>query len=169
MHRSAEARLYPAPSRASARHRRSCRARTSSLRKSIDFSTLVKKLVDDGRLTFKEGQHLGKVTYHDSCHLKRTLNVSEQPRELLTKAGYEISEMFEADMCCGMGGSYSLKLARDLSAHPGAQVGQHQELRRNGGSMDCPGCVMQIRGGLDKNGADINVEHTAQRLVDQLE
>ena len=50
------------------------------------------------------------MTYHDSCHLKRTLNVSEQPRELLTKAGYEIAEMYEADMCCGMGGSYSLKL-----------------------------------------------------------
>ena len=26
------------------------------------------------------------------------------------KAGYEIKEMFECDMCCGMGGSYSIKL-----------------------------------------------------------
>ena len=37
----------------------------------------VKKLVDEGRLTLKEGQQLGKFTYHDSCHLKRTLKVSE--------------------------------------------------------------------------------------------
>ena len=44
--------------------------------KVTDFSTLVKKLVDEGRLAFKEGQQLGKVTYHDSCHLKRTLHVS---------------------------------------------------------------------------------------------
>jgi L-lactate dehydrogenase complex protein LldF len=35
--------------------------------------------------------------------------------------------------------------------------------------MDCPGCVMQIRGGMDKDGAEIKVEHTAQRLVDRLE
>ena len=47
----------------------------------------MKKLVDEGRLTFKESQQLDKITYHDSCHLKRTLNVSQQPRELLTKAG----------------------------------------------------------------------------------
>ena len=87
-----------------------CLARAQLAAKVVDFSTLVKKLVDEGRLTFKEGQQLGKVTYHDSCHLKRTLNVSQEPRELLTKAGYEISEMYEADMCCGMGGSYSLKL-----------------------------------------------------------
>ncbi|HEY3309979.1 MAG TPA: LUD domain-containing protein, partial [Desulfuromonadaceae bacterium] len=78
--------------------------------KTLDFSTLVKKLVDEGRLSLKEGQKLGKVTYHDSCHLKRTLKVHAEPRELLQKAGFELVEMFECDTCCGMGGSYSLKL-----------------------------------------------------------
>ena len=78
--------------------------------KTIDFSVLVKKLVDEGRLSLKEGQKLGKITYHDSCHLKRTLKVSEQPRELLQGVGYELTEMFECDTCCGMGGSYSMKL-----------------------------------------------------------
>jgi len=137
--------------------------------KVIDFSTLVKKLVDEGRLTFKEGRQLGKVTYHDSCHLKRTLNVSQQPRELLTKAGYEISEMFEADMCCGMGGSYSLKLP-EISA-PILERKLHN-IKETGAPlvvMDCPGCVMQIRGGMDKDGTAIKVEHTVQRLADELE
>jgi iron-sulfur cluster protein len=136
---------------------------------AIDFSTLVKKLVDDGRLTFKEGYHLEKITYHDSCHLKRTLNVSQQPRELLTKAGYEISEMYEADMCCGMGGSYSLKLP-EISAP--ILERKLVNIKNSGATlavMDCPGCVMQIRGGIDKDGASIKVEHTAQRLVDRLE
>jgi Fe-S oxidoreductase len=35
--------------------------------------------------------------------------------------------------------------------------------------MDCPGCLMQIRGGIDKDGAPITVEHTAQRLAEQFE
>ena len=35
--------------------------------------------------------------------------------------------------------------------------------------MDCPGCVMQIRGGLDKKNSAIRVEHTIQRLADELE
>jgi Fe-S oxidoreductase len=137
--------------------------------KVVDFSTLTKKLVDEGRLTFKQGQQLGKVTYHDSCHLKRTLNVSQQPRELLTKAGYEISEMFEADMCCGMGGSYSLKLP-EISAP--ILERKLKNIKDTGAPlvvMDCPGCVMQIRGGLDKDGAEIKVEHTAQRLAEELE
>ncbi len=137
--------------------------------KTIDFSTLVKKLVDEGRLSLKEGQKLGKVTYHDSCHLKRTLKVSEQPRELLRKVGYELAEMFECDSCCGMGGSYSLKLP-EISG-PILQR-KLKNIRDTGApivAMDCPGCVMQIRGGLDQDGADIRVRHTVELLAEQLD
>jgi iron-sulfur cluster protein len=136
--------------------------------KVMDLSTLVKKLVDEGRLTFKEGQKLGQVTYHDSCHLKRTLHVSEQPRELLTKAGYEISEMYEADMCCGMGGSYSLKLPEISAPILERKLNNIKQTCATLVVMDCPGCVMQIRGGLDKDGAEIKVEHTVQLLAEQL-
>ncbi len=137
--------------------------------KTVDFSTLVKQLVDEGRLSLKDGRKLGTITYHDSCHLKRTLQVAEQPRELLQKAGYKLAEMFECDMCCGMGGAYSLKLP-EISA-PILQ----RKLRniKNSGApvvaMDCPGCVMQIRGGMDQDGASIDVRHTVELLAEQLE
>jgi Fe-S oxidoreductase len=137
--------------------------------KTIDFSTLVKKLMDAGRLTMKEGQQLGKITYHDSCHLKRTLKVAAQPRELLQKAGYELTEMFECDMCCGMGGSYSLKLP-EISA-PILQR-KLKNIKDTGApvvAMDCPGCVMQIRGGFDQDGAVVKVRHTAELLAEQLQ
>jgi len=137
--------------------------------KTVDFSTLVKRLVDEGRLTLKEGQNLGKVTYHDSCHLKRTLRVHEEPRELLQKAGYEVTEMFECDMCCGMGGSYSLKLP-EISA-PILQR-KLKNIKDTGApvvAMDCPGCVMQIRGGFDQAGGDVKVRHTAELLAERLE
>jgi L-lactate dehydrogenase complex protein LldF len=137
--------------------------------KTIDFSTLVKKLVDEGRLSFKEGQHLGKITYHDSCHLKRTLHADQPPRQLLEKAGYELSEMFECDICCGMGGSYSLKLP-EISA-PILQR-KLKNIKDTGApivAMDCPGCVMQIRGGMDQlEGAPVRVQHTVELLAAQL-
>ncbi|MFZ2950175.1 MAG: L-lactate dehydrogenase (quinone) large subunit LdhH, partial [Desulfuromonadaceae bacterium] len=137
--------------------------------KTIDFSTLVTKLVAEGRLSLQEGRKLGKITYHDSCHLKRTLRVSEQPRELLQKAGYELAEMFECDTCCGMGGSYSLKLP-EISA-PILQR-KLRNIKDTGApvvAMDCPGCVMQIRGGMDQDGADVKVRHTVELLAEQLE
>jgi L-lactate dehydrogenase complex protein LldF len=137
--------------------------------KVIDFSSLVKKLVAQGRLKFKAAQQLGKITYHDSCHLKRTLHVSQQPRELLTRAGYEVAEMFEADMCCGMGGSYSLKLPEISAPILERKLTNIENTGAPLVVMDCPGCVMQIRGGLDRKGSPIKVEHTVQRLADALE
>jgi iron-sulfur cluster protein len=136
--------------------------------KTVDFSSLVKKLVDEGRLTLKEGQQLGKITYHDSCHLKRTLHAEQQPRELLQKLGYELTEMFECDTCCGMGGSYSLKLP-EISA-PILQR-KLKNIKETGAplvAMDCPGCVMQIRGGMDQDGAAVRVQHTVELIADQL-
>lgn len=137
--------------------------------KTIDFSTLVTKLVAEGRLTLKEGRKLGTVTYHDSCHLKRTLKVSEQPRELLQQAGYELAEMFECDTCCGMGGSYSLKLPEISGPILQRKLKNIKDTGARTVAMDCPGCVMQIRGGLDQDGADIRVRHTAELLAEQLE
>lgn len=137
--------------------------------RTVDFSSLVKRMVDKGRLTLKEGQKLGTITYHDSCHLKRTLRATDQPRELLHKAGFEVKEMFECDMCCGMGGSYSLKLP-EISA-PILQR-KLQNIKETGApvvAMDCPGCVMQIRGGFDQDTADVMVKHTAELLAELVE
>ena len=131
----------------------------------FDFSSLVKKLVDEGRIVLEPDAGAGPVTYHDSCHLRRTLHVHEEPRELLSRAGHTLVEMAEADMCCGMGGSYSLKLP-EISApilerkltnigHTGAPLV----------AMDCPGCVLQIRGGLDRKGSPVEVRHTAELLA----
>jgi iron-sulfur cluster protein len=136
--------------------------------KTVDFSTLVKKLADEGRLSLKEGQKLGKITYHDSCHLKRTLKVSSEPRELLQKVGYELTEMIECDTCCGMGGSYSIKLP-EISA-PILQR-KMKNIKETGAPVvatDCPGCVMQIRGGMDQDGGDILVRHTLELLAERL-
>jgi iron-sulfur cluster protein len=137
--------------------------------KTVDFSTLVKQLVDGGRLSLKERQKLGTITYHDSCHLKRTLKVSEQPRELLQKAGYELTEMFECDTCCGMGGSYSLKLPEISAPILQRKLSNIKDTGALIVAMDCPGCVMQIRGGVDQDGADIKVRHTIELLAEQLD
>lgn len=137
--------------------------------KTIDFSTLAKKLIDKGSLKLKKGMKNGILTYHDSCHLKRTLKVSEQPRELLKKAGYEIKEMFECDMCCGMGGSYSMKLPEISKPILQRKLNNIKDTGASIAAMDCPGCVLQIRGGIDQSGDNIAVKHTLELLAELIE
>jgi L-lactate dehydrogenase complex protein LldF len=133
-----------------------------------DFSSLVKELVDAGRLSVEAAEGLPAVTYHDSCHLKRKLQAHEPPRELLGAAGFEIKEMKDSDVCCGMGGSYSLKfpeisapiLARKLENVKATGVGTV--------AMDCPGCMLQIGGGLDLAGSPAKVRHVAELIADKV-
>ncbi len=35
-------------------------------------------------------------------------------------------------------------------------------------TADCPGCAMQIRGGLDKRGSGVRVRHTAELIAEML-
>jgi L-lactate dehydrogenase complex protein LldF len=136
--------------------------------KTMDFSTLVTALVNEGRLSLNNDRLLEKVTYHDSCHLKRTLNVFKEPRELLKRSGFELVEMFESDMCCGMGGSYALKQPEISSHILGRKLKNISETSAPMVAMDCPGCIMQIKGGFDKEGAATTVKHTAELLAERL-
>src|SRR3546814_13153852 len=52
----------------------------------------------------------GKITYHDSCSGLRELGVKAQPRRLLQSIpGVELTEMTEAEVCCGFGGTFCVK------------------------------------------------------------
>lgn len=109
-----------------------------------------------------------KVTYHDSCHLCRSLRVTQEQRELLKNTkGVEFVEMEDHDNCCGFGGTYSV-LYPDI-ATPILEK-KIENIKATGAdvvAVDCPGCMMQIRGGLDARGLDIKVKHTAEIIAEK--
>lgn len=51
-----------------------------------------------------------KVTYHESCAALREYKLGDEPRTLLKQVkGLELLEMAENDVCCGFGGTFSVK------------------------------------------------------------
>lgn len=134
--------------------------------KIIDFSVLARQLWEEGRLKLEPRE--GAVTYHDSCHQKRTLHATEPPRQMLREAGYDVVEMFESDVCCGMGGSYSLKMPEVSAGMLDRKLSNIRATAVTDVAMDCPGCLLQIRGGLEKQGGAPRVKHTAERLAKRL-
>jgi Fe-S oxidoreductase len=133
-----------------------------------DFSSLVKELVDAGRLSLEAAEGSAPVTYHDSCHLKRKLHAHEPPRELLGAAGYEIREMKDSDVCCGMGGSYTLKFPEISAPILARKLENVKATGVDTVAMDCPGCMMQIGGGLDRAGSPARTRHVAELLAERL-
>jgi len=132
-------------------------------------ATFLQRLVAEGALRLPEGRELPALTYHDSCHLKRTLHAGQPPRELLRATGYEVREMAECDVCCGMGGSYSLKMPEVSSAMLARKLRMIAATGAEGVALDCPGCLMQIGGGCAASGQPARVRHTAEWLAQLLD
>jgi len=107
-----------------------------------------------------------RMTYHDSCHLKRNLGVFKEPRDLLAGSGYELVEMKWPDRCCGFGGSYSLRFPEISGPILEAKIKDIMETGAEVVATDCPGCLLQITGGLDAAGCrNIRVAHTAELIA----
>jgi len=135
--------------------------------KTVMFSELVNKLIEEKKLTPKDGQKLQKLTYHDSCHAKRHVGVYKEPRAALTAAGYELNEMAESDTCCGMGGSYTVKQPELSMSMLKRKLKNVEATGAEYVSAECPGCLIQLAGGLDKSGSKIKAKHPAELLVDR--
>jgi glycolate oxidase iron-sulfur subunit len=100
------------------------------------------------------------ITYHDPCHLKKSLGISEEPRELIrANPAYQLEEMVECDRCCGFGGSFNLKYY-DISASIGDRKCSH--IRNTGSSVvatSCPACMMQLSDVLSRGKYRIKIKH----------
>ncbi|MBM3775156.1 MAG: (Fe-S)-binding protein [Acidobacteria bacterium] len=106
------------------------------------------------------------VTYHDSCHALRELQIRDGPRRLLARVrGVELREMDTAEECCGFGGTFSVKF-------PGVSGGmvntKIEAIRRTGAgavvSIDSS-CLMQIQGALSNRGLPVRTMHLAEVLA----
>ncbi len=109
------------------------------------------------------------VTYHDSCHLKKSLGVFAQPRAMIrSNSNYNLKEMPEPDSCCGMGGSFNLQYY-DLSSRIGSK--KQTNISSTSASVvatGCPACMMQIADMLSKAKNSISVKHYIEIYAENL-
>ncbi|WEK21139.1 MAG: (Fe-S)-binding protein [Candidatus Pedobacter colombiensis] len=108
----------------------------------------------------------GKAVYHDSCSGLRECKIKKEPRALLSKVhGLELVEMKDTDMCCGFGGTFSVKFDAISSAM--AQQKVNNALEQNAEyiiSTDLS-CLMHLQGYIDKNNIPLKTMHLADVLT----
>jgi glycolate oxidase iron-sulfur subunit len=111
------------------------------------------------------------VTYHDACHLAHAQRISKAPRKLLKSlASRAYVELPESDVCCGSAGSYNLT---EPAMAERLQRRKVDNILKTGAKVVVttnPGCILQIRAGLKKAGAnDVRVVHLAEYLLRRAE
>ena len=72
---------------------------------------LTQFLTDVLQVKLPDSGFSGTCTYHDSCSGLRELGVKQQPRSLIAQIpGASLREMDKPEVCCGFGGTFSVKL-----------------------------------------------------------
>ena len=103
-----------------------------------------------------------RLAYHDSCHMLRELGVEAQPRRLLEASGATIVPLPRPDLCCGFGGTFSVR-------QPEVSVALADD--KLGGAANAealvtadPGCLMHLRGRAERVGGP-RIVHLATALA----
>jgi L-lactate dehydrogenase complex protein LldE len=108
----------------------------------------------------------GKVTYHDSCSGLRELGIGGQPRRLLdTVKGLTLVEAEDRDVCCGFGGTFSVKYPDISNAMVTRKTDALAATEADfvlGGDL---GCLMNIAGKLSRQNSPMRVRHVAEVLA----
>jgi glycolate oxidase iron-sulfur subunit len=114
------------------------------------------------------GQEPVRVTYHDPCHMIRSMKVSQPPREIIKALDHvDLVELPAAGECCGGAGAFQFEHV-DISA--GVTDRKKENIRSCNASIvatGCPGCNLTLTGNLYENG-DPLVRHTIELLAERL-
>jgi L-lactate dehydrogenase complex protein LldE len=107
-----------------------------------------------------------RVTYHPTCHSLRMLGVGDRPLRLLRSVrGLRLTELPEADSCCGFGGTFAVKNSDTslamLADKMRAVIDTGAELVTAGDNS----CLMHIGGGLSRLRAGARTLHIAEILA----
>jgi glycolate oxidase iron-sulfur subunit len=131
---------------------------------TVDISTLLTDVIG---FRVPTGRVDAVVTYHDSCHLKKSMKVSREPRELLRSIpGVTFKEMAKPDACCGSGGSYVLthfETSSDIAARKAADAASTGADTITTG---CPACMMQLLDSSHRFGGTQKVRHYISVLAE---
>lgn len=104
-----------------------------------------------------------RVAYHDSCHMLRELRIHDEPRRLLERSGAEVVPLERPDLCCGFGGTFSVR-------QPELSTAMADDKLEGARSVDAlvtadPGCLMHLRGRSEHTGTGVRVVHLATALA----
>ena len=106
------------------------------------------------------------ATYHDSCSGLREMGVRDQPRALLESVGgLTVTEMGDAQTCCGFGGTFCVKypeISTRMVDEKCANVTGSGAGVLLGGDM---GCLLNIAGRLSRTSSPVRVFHVAEVLA----
>ncbi len=132
--------------------------------RTYDISTFLTKVI---KLREPKGRIEKTVTYHDPCHLKKSMKVFTEPRAILKSIpGLTFKEMAAPDACCGSGGSFVLSHYETSSIIGKKKAEDINRTQADTVSTGCPACMMQLLDNVNRCGGQQDVVHYISLLAE---
>ena len=108
-----------------------------------------------------------RITWHHPCHIIRGQKIPRSyPIDILKLIeNVEFTNLNEADMCCGLGGSFKLSYPKVSERIQLKKAKNVQDTKADMVLTECPGCVMNIAEGLEKINSNTQSVHIADFLA----
>ena len=104
-----------------------------------------------------------RLAYHASCHGLRGLGLRDQPRRVLhAVAGERACDLPDAEVCCGFGGLFAVKMPGISGAMLDAKLDAIAASGAEAVVATDVSCLMHIGGGLHRRGSRVRVLHIAE-------
>jgi glycolate oxidase iron-sulfur subunit len=100
-----------------------------------------------------------RVAYHSACSLQHGQGITDEPKALLTKAGFSVVDVPEGHICCGSAGTYNILQPEIASQLRQRKVANIKSTRPDVVAAGNIGCITQLSGGMN-----IPVVHTVELL-----
>jgi Fe-S oxidoreductase len=135
------------------------------------YTTFIHGLLESGRLALNPADF--EFTYHDSCYVGRYMDIIDEPRIVLKKAGGRITEMEKSgyeSFCCSAGGGRILAEEKIGSRINVARVRMAADTGSPLLVSNCPFCLTMFEDGIKTGGCEerLAVRDLAEIVAERL-
>ena len=133
----------------------------------VEMSRFVDSLLqtEGGRFAIPGSGGKFRVFYHDPCHLRHDLNITREPRRILSSlAGVQLLELPDGPQCCGQGGLFHLGAPRLAAIIRDDLANKVFALQPDIITSTCSGCLMQWKTAVSAADSSVQVLHLAEFL-----
>ena len=110
----------------------------------MHVSQLLRQLIAEGKLDFSKKDF--NVTYHDSCHLGRHMEIFDDPRSVIESVAdiVEMENNHENSLCCGAGGGVKSAYPEIADELAKSRIGQAKDTGCEILITACPFCKLNL-------------------------
>ncbi len=135
-------------------------------KRTYEFADFINKIIGVKKFS---GKLNVSVSFHDSCHALRELKLKDEPRRILERIeGLKLVELPQSDVCCGFGGTFSVKFPEISTEMADEKLKNFEGTGADMLVSSDSSCLMHLQGRARRNGSPKRFAHIAEIMAESI-